>query len=114
MAILEDRVSAVHSLENVRHLAIKRLRSLPPRNAVLKGGSNPSFDIRTVDVKPLAVHPESRRSFVERVMRKSAYAISTKDAQQAIARRHEEFFEVIDRWKQPVTTKEVPEDWLGS
>ena len=114
MPILEDRVSAVHSLENVRHLAIKRLRSLPQQNAVVKGGSNPSFDIRTIEIKPLAAHPDSRKSFVERTMRKSGYAIRRTEAKKQIADRHVLFFQTIQEWKDAPLFEDKSEDWLGT
>ena len=53
--ILQNFTMAVHSLDNIRHMAISRLRSIPPRNAVIKSMNTPTFDIATFTVKPPAI-----------------------------------------------------------
>jgi hypothetical protein len=110
---LEDRPSAVHSLESVRHLAVKRLRDLPAQNAVVKGTDLPSFDMTTFNIdKPIA-HPDSVASFVRRAMRDSPYALPAAEAQRAIAQRASQLALEIKGWKIGPEIEETAEEWLG-
>ena len=80
--ILKNFVGGVHSLENVRHMAVARLRSIPPRNAVVKGFNTPTFDISTFDVKPTLVSDGEYRRKKQQVLAASPYTIESGQAKQ--------------------------------
>ena len=78
---------AVHGLENIRHMAISRLRSLPERNAVVKGAGLPSFDIHTTFIRePLLLDGEVE-AFKHRVLDASPYSILRVEAKQIMELR---------------------------
>ena len=80
--VLKNFVGGVHSLDNVRHMAVARLRSIPPRNAVVKGFNSPTFDISTFDVKPSVVSDHELTRKKQLVLAASPYAIETAEARQ--------------------------------
>ena len=82
--ILEDLPGAVHGLENVRHMAVARLRDIPPRHAVVKGSSTPSFDITTYDVKPPIVTQRMVGNFTNAVFGNSPYTIPVATARTVL------------------------------
>lgn len=84
---LEDRASAVHGLENVRHKAVARLRSIPQRHAVVKGAAVPSFDITTHDVDEPIVSERRVNNFIQTVMEKSPYTVPTEQAKATLLRQ---------------------------
>ena len=100
--ILEDRPTAVHSLENVKHMAVRRLRSLPPRNAVVKGGQDqPSFDIHTFAVDEPPCAESVLQSFTKRLMNASPYTVPAVEASDELELRTIELQKDIDFWRAP-------------
>ena len=83
--ILKEMVTAVHSLDNVRHRAIKRLRDIPQRHAVVKGSAVPAFDIVTYDVSPVEVSPLLLKDFTQSVLSSSPFTIPAIEAQKSLA-----------------------------
>lgn len=73
--ILEELPGAVHGLENVRHMAIKRLRDIPLRHAVVKGSATPSFDITTFLIDMPPVTERMVRNFTNAVLDRSPFTI---------------------------------------
>ncbi len=92
--ILKEMVTSVHGLENVRHMAIKRLREIPQRNAVIKGSAIPAFDIRTYDVSDVEVSPTLLEQFTESVFSSSPFTIPTEDAKQILDSRQGQLFKL--------------------
>lgn len=92
MPILQDMVGGVHSLENVRHMAIARLRSIPPRNAVVKGSAVPSFDITTYGVDDPVVTERLVQEFTDSVLARSPYTIPAAAARDVIEARQGKLF----------------------
>ena len=90
--ILKDLFGSVHSLENVRHLAIARLRGIPPRNAVVKGAASPSFDITTYPVEPVSVPPENVEAFKARVFLSSPYTVPVEEAKSKLQLKYHELY----------------------
>ncbi len=88
--ILKDLPSAVHGLENVRHMAVARLRNIPPRNAVVKGSATPSFDITTFVVKDAVVTQRMIDSFTNRVLEKSLYSVPVATARAVLLDRQKQ------------------------
>lgn len=82
--ILEVQTTAVHSLDNVRHLAVKRLRSIPARNAVVKASERATFDIATFNIRPPVIHPIDVERFKQRVLRASPYCVPRLEAKQVM------------------------------
>ena len=80
--ILKNFVGGVHSLENVRHMAVARLRSIPPRNAVVKGFNTPTFDITTYDLEPTVVSEGEYSRKKQLVFSASPYTIETDQAKR--------------------------------
>jgi len=78
--ILAHLPGAVHSLENVRHRAVARLRDIPPRRAVVKGAATPSFDIETFPVAAPVVTERMINNFTAAVLERSPYTIPAEDA----------------------------------
>jgi hypothetical protein len=105
--------SAVHSLENVKHLAIARLRSLPERHAVVKGTALPSFEIVTYPTYLKVVDQQSQASFKARILASSPYALPAKAAQEAIEQRHEETLTEASSWLSPPVAEERENEWRG-
>ena len=91
--ILQDYVGGVHGLENVRHLAVSRLRSIPPRHAVVKGSAEPSFDITTFDVPDVVVPAETIERFKERVLAASPYTVPADQARQRMRLEYTRLYE---------------------
>lgn len=87
---LEERATAVHGLENIRHMAVSRLRSIPPQNAVVKGSAEPSFDISTFFIDDVLVASETVTSFKQRVFESSPYTLLTKDVQSLLQERFDD------------------------
>lgn len=115
LPVLEDRPTAVHSLQNVQHMATARLRALPKQHAVVKAADLPSFDMKTYKVDPVIVAPESRAAFIERVMHKSPYALPTDQARAAIEDRSNVVTLRVDEWKNQPLPPDDPEDyWSGA
>lgn len=88
--ILKDLPGAVHGLENVRHMAVARLRDIPPRKAVVKGSATPSFDITTFEVKEPIVTPRMIANFTNRVLEKSPYSVPVATARTVLAERQKQ------------------------
>ena len=88
--ILEERATAVHGLENIRHMAVTRLRSIPPQNAVVKGSAEPSFDISTYFVKDENVAADTVVHFKEQVFEASPYTLPTPSVEALLAQRYED------------------------
>lgn len=108
-----DLPSAVHSLDAVKHLAIVRLRSLPERNAVVKGPGSPSFDMSTYPTHPKTVHPDSRLSFMNRLLKSSPYSLSAINAKAAIKQRVDELKATVNIWSKPPEVPDEPDKWRG-
>ncbi len=85
--ILENLVGGVHGLESVRHMAISRLRKLPVRHAVVKGPTEPSFDISTFKIDDVNVPESMVAGFKERVLQSSPFTVSAEKARE-IMRLH--------------------------
>lgn len=88
--ILKDLPGAVHGLENVRHMAVARLRDIPPRHAVVKGSAAPSFDITTFAVKEPTVTPRMIESFTHSVLERSPYSIPVATARTNLLNRQKQ------------------------
>ena len=95
---MKDMPSGVHSLENVKHLAVKRLRSIPERNAVVKGPGAPSFDIASFTIRDPFVDDEMTLRFKHRVMLESPYVVPAIEAEQTLNLRELELKKNIDFW----------------
>lgn len=108
-----DLPSAVHSLENVRHLAIVRLRSLPERHAIVKGSGVPSFELITFPTHPATVHPSSYQSFTARLLSTSPYSLPAAEARQRIDHRVETLHVEAQTWRSPPAEAEEPDQWRG-
>ncbi|MBZ0215196.1 MAG: type IV secretion system DNA-binding domain-containing protein [Fimbriimonadaceae bacterium] len=105
--------SAVHSLENVKHLAMARLRSLPERHAIVKGTAIPSFEIVTYPTHPKVVAPESHASFKARLLASSPYALPATRAQELIEQRREATLAEVGTWRSPSVEDEAGNAWRG-
>lgn len=92
--ILADFVGGVHSIENVRHMAISRLRTIPPRNAVVKGFNTPTFDISTFNVVDVPVHPDNIAAFKDRVLEASAYVLAQPEVRHIMLEKQRELYQV--------------------
>jgi len=110
---MENRISAVHSLDTVRHLAVKRLRGLPPQHAVVKGFNLPSFDMTTFKIDPINAHKDSVAAFTERAMNNSPYILPVEQAQRAIQNRTNCLNRAIREWIVPPEKDENIEDYLS-
>ncbi len=88
--ILKDLPGAVHGLENVRHMAVARLRDIPPRHAVVKGSAAPSFDITTFAVKDAVATPRMIDRFTSRVLEKSPYSVPVTTARAVLLDRQKQ------------------------
>ena len=82
--ILKDMLTSVHSLENVRHMAISRLRSIPSRNAVVKGFNTPTFDIATVTMQEPVVASVNVARFKNSVFSSSPYTLPTAEVREVM------------------------------
>ena len=96
--ILQNFVSSVHSLDNVRHLAIARLRSIPPRNAVVKAFNKPTFDIATYQIKDPLVSAERAKQFKFNVFSSSPYTIETELAREQMIEQEKALYVEADRY----------------
>lgn len=103
--------SAVHSLDNVKHLAIVRLRSLPERHAVVKGSGLPSFDMTTYPTYPKIIHEDSRTSFVNRMMRASPYSLPASEAKLLMDKRAAGLQVEVESWREPAPVDDDPDEW---
>ena len=110
---LENRPTAVHSMENIRHLATRRLRRLPVQNAIVKPADLPSFDLVAYTIDPVIVAPMSRAAFIDRVMTASPYALPVSEAREVLAARKREVAESAEHWREPPPIDEHPDDWRG-
>jgi len=97
--ILKDYFGGVHSLDNVRHMAIARLRSIPPRNAVVKSGATPSFDISTKFMKSPLVSREAIAAFEQRAFKKSPYTIEGDRASAMLKEQQRELYLAADSYR---------------
>ena len=75
--------TAVYSLEEELHLAIVKLRGLPKASAIMKRIGRPAIRLRTIEMKPCLVSPETVERFLEKVRVASPYLspISIADAE---------------------------------
>ena len=112
LPVLEDRPTAVHGLETIRHLAIARLRSIPKQQAIVKAIGLPSFDMTAFTIHEPVVHPQSLAAFTDRLMRASPYAIPASDAKRALAHRDTELKQNIETWKLPVYAEDDPDEHM--
>ncbi|MEM8539416.1 MAG: hypothetical protein AAGF25_00540 [Pseudomonadota bacterium] len=97
--ILKNFVGGVHSLESVRHMAVARLRSIPPRNAVVKGYNTPTFDISTYTIKEPLVSPEWIDRFETNVMADSPYTITADSAADKLLEQQNTLYDEARNWK---------------
>ena len=94
MPILKNFIGGVHSLDNVRHMAISRLRSIPPRNAVVKGFNTPTFDITTFTIEEPIVAQVNVEKFKQRVFSSSPYTLPTKEVRQLVQQKQSELLDL--------------------
>ena len=80
--ILAEMPTSVHSLENVRHMAISRLRGIPPRNAVVKAFNSPTFEIATITVDEPLVASVNVEKFKHEVFSSSPYTLPADEVRQ--------------------------------
>ena len=92
MPILKDFIGGLHSLDNVRHMAIARLRSIPPRNAVVKGFNTPTFDISTETISEPVVARENVDNFKHTVFSSSPYTLPTIEVQTTMRLKLEQLY----------------------
>lgn len=92
--ILKNFVGGVHSLENVRHMAIARLRSIPPRNAVVKGFNSPVFDISSFTVEPSIVGSSEFARKKQLLLAQSPYTIEAQAVKELVERKRSELVEL--------------------
>lgn len=105
--------SAIHSLENVKHLAIARLRSLPERHAIVKGTALPSFEIVTHPTYSKVIDPHSSESFKNRLLASSPYSLPAAQAAAAIEHRHSTTLSEAGNWRSPPIVEEAENEWRG-
>ncbi|WP_436644544.1 type IV secretory system conjugative DNA transfer family protein [Microbaculum sp. FT89] len=110
MPILENRVGAVHGLENVRHMAVARLRSIPKQNAVVKGPGVPSFDIATFHVQEPIVPDSVVASFKKRIMEASPYVLPAGLAAKTLETRELELVRIAGEYRLPPPQNEEDEE----
>ncbi len=109
----ENLPSAVHSLENVKHLAVVRLRSLPPRHAIVKGSMVPSFEITTYPTYPKVVADISRNEFRNRLLASSPYSLTAEQARKHMIERIQAVHVEVGTWRVPPIEPDSPENWRG-
>jgi hypothetical protein len=109
----ENLPSAIHSLETVKHLAIVRLRSLPPRHAIVKGTMLPSFEITTYPTHPKIVANMSRNEFRNRLLSSSPYSLPTEQARQHMLERNQALHIEAGTWRVPPIEPDSPDNWRG-
>lgn len=97
--ILKDYFGGVHSLDNVRHMAIARLRAIPPRNAVVKAFNTPTFDISTVNITDPLVSPEWIDRFKSNAFASSPYTVTADTAQSALLKQEKRLFVEADKYR---------------
>lgn len=95
--ILKDYFGGVHSLDNVRHMAVARLRAIPPRNAVVKGFNAPTFDISTFTVEDGLASPEWIARFKQNVLTRGQYTVEAKRARRVMAERQRTLYRDADK-----------------
>lgn len=114
---LTDSPTAVYSLESVRHMAVVRLRNIPPRHAVVKGAATPSFDINTFEMKKPLVTPRMVANFTRAVLAQSPYCIPAAEARAALSDRQQQLFEQArtfdPKYVRPALAPPEEEDALG-
>lgn len=79
--------TAVHSLEEVTHLAIVKLRELPNRAAIVRRRGKPPVRIRTPEIKPALASDDGVNRFLDRTRNASPYLSVVADADAEIALR---------------------------
>jgi hypothetical protein len=109
--ILAMQTTAVHSLENVRHLAVKRLRSIPARNAVVKASERATFDIATFNVRPPTIHPIDVQRFKERVLAASPFCVPRLEAKEAMDAKLDELRHLVPADLAPVDDDDDGRSW---
>jgi len=111
--ILKNFVGGVHSIENVKHMAVARLRSIPPRNAVVKGFDTPTFDITTKYIETPLVSDVWIGEFEERAFSKSPYTIEAEKAEAELLTQQRELYLAADSYRPGVRVTpgmEIEED----
>ena len=111
--ILNNFVGGVHSLDNVRHMAIARLRSIPPRNAVVKGFDTPTFDIATFRVKEPTVGESELATKKSRILANSPYTIEASKARQVMNSRQQELTKAAHLFDPDVAGHDSDDDGIG-
>lgn len=116
--VLADQTGGVHSLENVRHLAVARLRSIPARHAVVKGAATPSFDVATFDVSQPAVTDRLIERFTTTVLERSPYTIPADQAREQLRAHQQQLITDARTFSggfvsHPVLELETEDDGLG-
>jgi hypothetical protein len=90
--ILELLPGAVHGLENVRHMAVARLRDISPRHAVVKGSATPSFDIETYPITTPVVTDRMIETFTQHVFDASPYTVPSDEARRMLQHHQRQLF----------------------
>ena len=80
--------TSVHSLDEVMHLAIVKLRELPNRAAIVRRRGRPPVRIRTPEVKPALASADRTLLFQDRTRAQSPYLSAAADADAEIAGRN--------------------------
>ncbi|HEY1615605.1 MAG TPA: type IV secretory system conjugative DNA transfer family protein [Rhizomicrobium sp.] len=86
-SIREERPTTYYSLEESFHFALKKLRNLPDRAAIVKRRGERTVRVNTVEVKPLLTMPETLRRFREKSAATSPCVSTIADATAEIAER---------------------------
>lgn len=109
----ENLPSAVHSLDNVRHLATVRLRMLPEQHAIVKGPALPSFEMVTYSMSEVVIHEDSRVAFLNRTLTASPYSLTADDARKVIVQRANTIEQDADTWRSAPSPPDAPDEWRG-
>lgn len=108
--ILRNFTMAVHSLDNVRHMAISRLRSVPPRNAVIKSMNTPTFDIATFPINPPAIGESEYERKKQLIFEASPYTSPTDVVREEMERVQRDIADRSLNFERPAPNAENPND----
>lgn len=107
--ILQERPTAVFSLEEQIHKAAARLRNLPAQQAVVKIPHRWSVGIRAMPVEPGYARDERVERFREETFRRTPFASPTREVEAELAARRERLEASV---RPPPPDPETPEDFL--
>ncbi len=110
--ILKNFVGAVHSLENIRHIAVARLRSIPPRNAIVKSFDTPTFDIATYEIVEPAISDQEYKRKKQAILAASPYTIKADEAKELMQQVQRQL-ENLARDFDPAFTGRNDDDGVG-